>query len=120
MAVAPLSQEFLAQLLLVVRDFCWQEQFYSHSPPPPRDPVHPRSLSAPLHVYQQLPLQASIQGGRRFAWRKVCDEGELVEDAPAKVIRHHRETVVGALELQETGGGGMLRSGQRCRLMPLT
>lgn len=57
-------------------------------------------LSVPFCVHKPFTLQACVEHSSRFAWRKVSDEREFVENAPAKIICNHGEAVRGALELQ--------------------
>lgn len=66
--------------------------------------VSAQPLAVSLGVDEKVSLQVHLQASNRFATRRVGDQSQFVKNSSTKVIGHHRETVIGAAQLQEKGG----------------
>lgn len=78
--------------------------------------VSAQPLAVSLHVDEKVSLQVHLQASNRFATRWVGDQSQFVKNSSTKVISNHRETVIGAAQLQEKQGGG---GGRRWKTFPL-
>lgn len=70
--------------------------------PQGRRPREGLALGAAFCVYEELPLQASVNSCGWFAWGQIRNESELVENPTTKVISNNREAIIRALELSKT------------------
>lgn len=62
--------------------------------------VSVQPLAVSLGVDEKVSLQVHLKASNRFATRWVGDHGQFVENSSAKVISHHRETIIRAAQLQ--------------------
>lgn len=57
-------------------------------------------LAVSLGADEKVSLQVHLKASNRLATRWVGDQSQFVENSAAKVISHHRETIVRAAQLQ--------------------